>query len=339
MGALPSRSNPSMASYMHGMKIQDKSEKGLMVRIGTLIDAVTNVQRGHANAASGLNRRSLAINGKRPPRVAAVTENVFNGAAVTIDPIQTAAGLSNYEIQIDSDPNFSNPTTKIAFNKNVIFKGLERGITYNLRARGLTKGGSAGPWTNLDPVVTTPSAGETTADFDGTLGDEGRISKDFNFVYHSEQLFCMTNFGLEWVAAGGFIDDSGEIEWTGDIANWTVILRDNYIATQAGTNLFSGTLTAPDLTEDTSGVTYADRFGEIIRYWPIMIFPLFDMPAFIQFIFDVSGNIISLPAVPYINNFSVSGQNSPRPVGSPTVPTLTNPTQDPVVWIKFGSLS
>ena len=329
MGTLPSRSTPSMTSYMQGMKIKDKSEKGLMVRIGTLIDAVTNVQRGHANAAAGLDRRSLAVNGKRPPRVVATTENVFNGASVTIDPIKTAAGLSAYEVQIDIDADFSDPTIKVSFNKNIIFKGLERGETYNLRVRGITKGGQAGPWSILDPVTTTPSLEATTADFDGYVEDEARASKSFNFIYQNERIFTMASFGLqEFTEGGGGGGEGGPDTWTGTII--ASELSDDVISAYFSTIFAGGYLKTPELTADTSGVTYAPTYGSVIRYWPIMMFPLFDVTTFLEIVDPSELNFAQPYAVPYASSLSVA--TTTEYLGqSPT------PTEPPVVWIKFGS--
>ena len=325
MGSLPSRSTPSMTSYMQGMKIKDKSEKGLLVRIGTLIDAVQNVQRGHANAAAGLDRRSIAINGKRPPKVVATTENVFNGASVTIDPIQTAAGLSSYEIQIDLDPNFSDPETKVAFNKNIIFKGLARGETYNLRARGITKNGQAGPWTVLDPVTTTPSTEETTADFDGYLENEGRASKTFNFIYQNERIFTMANFGLQEYADGGFTGGEGGSEtWTQ--ATCSSSLSDDVVSPYFGTPFHMRILLTPGLTEDTSGVNYALTYGEVIRYWPIMMFPAFDVTTFLERVDPYALNLQQPYPVPYDSILTVTTTQSPE-------------ADPPVTWIKFGAFS
>lgn len=326
MGTLPSRSSPSITSYMQGMKIKDKSEKGLMVRIGTLVDAVANAQRGHANAGAQLSRKSQAINAQRPPRVFAETENVFNGASVTIDPIRTAAGLSNYEIQIDADPNFGNPTTKVAFNKNIIFKGLDRGVTYNLRARGITKNGQAGPWSILDPVLTTPSDGETTADIDGYLEGEARFSKYFDFIYQSEKIFTIANFGLQRATAGVGEGEGDPDLWEGAIVLTT--LTDDVISPYfSGLAFASGNLVTPFLTEDTSGVDYTFVFGESIRYWPIMMFPLFDINTFLQLADPGALNFVFPIPAPYSTSLFVGTANTP------------DSQEPPVVWVKFGSLT
>ena len=330
MGTLPSRSTPSMASHMQGMKIKDRSEKGLMVRLGTLIDAVQNAQRGHANAGAGLDRRSIALNGKRPPLVYGETENVFNGASVTIDPIRSAAGLSTYEIQIDEDPNFSNPTTKVAFNKNIIFKGLTRGVTYNLRVRGITKGGQAGPWNILDPVLTTVSAGETTADIDGYVENEIRSSKDFNFIYSNEKVFAIASFGLTNADNTALpVGDEGAQDW----GTFTVTINalENGVDTVPSAIYADRYLVSPALTEDTSGVDYSlDELalqGQVIRYWPIMMFPVFNMNDFLDVLDPGALNYPNPYPVPFLLSFGTTLDNWP---------VFQEP---PAVWIKFGSLS
>jgi len=258
--------------------------------------------------------------------VSAETENVFNGASVTIDAIRSAAGLSTYEVQIDSDPNFGNPTTKVAFNKNIIFKGLERGVTYNLRVRGITKGGQAGPWTVLDPVITTASAGETTADIDGYLEDEARASKSFDFIYQSEKIFTIANFGLQHFAEGGGGGGEGGSDfWLGTTIQTD--LYDDVISIYFGASFATGYLVTPGLTEDTSGVTYAPTFGEVIRYWPIMMFPLFDINTFLETVDPDALNFVFPIPVPYSTSLNVQTTNQP------------DLQQPPVVWIKFGTLA
>ena len=273
MGTVPERSIPSMASQMQSMKIKDKAEKSAMIRIGVLIDSIVNSQRGLANAGARQNRRSAATNAKRPALVFGETENVFNGASVTIDPIRSAAGLSNYEIQIDNDPRFSDPTTKVAFNKNIIFKGLLPGTTYYIRVRALTKGGQVGPWSSLDPVITTVRQGASTADFDGTLVDNDGPSKTLTFNYASESLFAASNLGLTNFSEGGGGPELGPVHWAGiDVLG---ILSSPTLPFGFQTIDQEKLETIP-LTTDTSGVTYNFTLGQMLRYWPILMYILYN---------------------------------------------------------------
>jgi len=194
--ALPKSSIPSFASYMSSMKMNDPTEKALMVRIGALIDAIVASQRGSANAGSTLSRRSQVISRRTPPLVTATTENILNGVSVSIDPLSRASDLSNYEVQLDSDPDFKNPTIKMPFNVNTTFKGLTAETIYYLRARALTKTGVVGPWSNLDSITTTASTSENNSAIDGTLAGISQESIDFSFNSNAEDMFVTTNFGL-----------------------------------------------------------------------------------------------------------------------------------------------
>jgi hypothetical protein len=294
MGTLPERSVPSMASYIQGIKIKDKSEKALMVRVGVLMDSIVNAQRGLSNAGAKLNRRSQAINGKRPPKIVGSTENVFNGASVIIDPIGSASSLSNYEIQIDSDPNFSDPTTKVVFNKNVVFKGLLPGTTYNIRVRALTKSGQSGPWSLFDPVVTTVSDGLTSADFTGSIYGETPEIHIFTFNYFSEAISASTNGGRTVLLANPWVaTTTGGAEWT------------SVRITALSAVLQRMSFTSPLLTVDTSNVAWTDEIGEMIRYWPLVFFDIFDLNVYVNnslFLLN-----FPFPTTPYTEVFSVTG--------------------------------
>lgn len=308
MGTVPTRSIPSIGSYLQGLKIKDKSEKALMVRLGTLLDAVINSQRGLANAGTKMSRRSQAINAKRPAKIVGATENVFNGVAVTIDPVKSTTGLATYEIQIDSNRNFSDPTTKEVFSTNVVFKGLTAGAIYYIRARVITKEGQAGPWALFDSVTTTPSAGLTSADFTGSLYGETPEVHTFNFVYFSESIFAGTNFGLYEFQEG---HDSGDTDtWSGadvdaefNSARFTALSQ----------NIERQILISPLLTTDTSNVTWTNKIGEIIRYWPIALFPLFNLNIYVD---DVGFQTnYPYPTIPYTEVFSlVGGTTSPTSI-------------------------
>jgi len=312
MGTLPERSIPSMASYIQGIKIKDKSEKALMVRVGVLMDSIVNAQRGLSNAGAKLNRRSQAINGKRPPKIVGSTENVFNGASVIIDPIASASSLSNYEIQIDSDPNFSDPTTKVVFNKNVVFKGLLPGTTYNIRVRALTKSGQSGPWSLFDPVVTTVSDGLTSADFTGSIYGETPEVHTFTFNYFSEAISASTNGGrtvlLEGDGGGG--EEDPHNSWLNEpvanrravLASWTSEILDTYSASILQTMQF----TSPLLTTDTSNVTWTNQIGEMIRYWPLVFFDIIGFEQYASLVYSATGGLIS-PTIPWDEVFTVTG--------------------------------
>src|SRR3990167_2498978 len=121
MGTVPRGSIPSMAAQMQGLKITDKTEKALMVRVGTLIDALIEAQRGLGNPGQG-ERRKDVNNLKKPKPVTGNTENLFNAASISLDASTSTANLSHQEVQIDANANFSDPEQKRVFANNVTFK-------------------------------------------------------------------------------------------------------------------------------------------------------------------------------------------------------------------------
>ncbi len=190
MSTLPRNSIPSMGAYMQGLKVEDRSEQALLVRIGNLIDAIVATQRGTNNASSNLSRRRQEVSRRTPGPITGTTENVFNAVAVNINPIDTDRTISHYDVQIDTDPNFSDPQEKNIFLTAATFKGLTNGQTYHIRSRPVTKEGITGPWSLFDPVAIT-AGGSTTADFDGTLFGVARPSKSFTFTSVTQDLFAM----------------------------------------------------------------------------------------------------------------------------------------------------
>lgn len=347
MGTLPGRSSSSIGSYMSGLNIKDKTEKSLMVRMGTLIDATINAQRGLANPSALLNRRSKRVSLKTPPIIRGTTENIFNGLSVVIAAIKEAKSVSSYEIEVDSDPNFSDPVSKITFNRNSIFKGLDAGKTYNTRIRTITKTGEVSKWSILDPVTITVSEGSASADFDGTLEDEPKLSKVFSFNYFSEDIFVASNFGVFQFENGGIRptdeDPTNSTDWDADgpYDCKTISIIDATLAIPDNDNFEIGkaTLTSPLLTADTSNVTY-ETIGQIVRYTPIMFFPLFNPSTGTNAQFGFTPN----PVHPHTRVFKVDGTVT-SPSRSAEVQegdfadswhiTTVSPTLEPVVWIKF----
>lgn len=199
MAGVPRSSIPSVARMMQNLRVDDKAEKGLMVRIGTLIDAIVEAQRGVANAGQ-VTRRANINNLKKPKPLTGSTENIFNAASVTIDPSDSAANLSHHEVQIDSNENFRDPTTKTVFGNSTTFKGLLGGSVYNIRVRPVTKDGQVGDWSVLDQVSTT--TGNTSADFDGDKLGATVESKNFTISNAAQQFFCSSALGFRQIDTG-----------------------------------------------------------------------------------------------------------------------------------------
>lgn len=248
---LPRSSIPSVAKYMSGLKVQDRAEKQLMVRIGTLIDAIVAAQRGSNNAGSNLDRKALQTNLSTPPRVTGSTQNIFNGISVNLDPVTDPSNLSHYEVQIDTDNTFSDPTTKIAFNTDMTFKGLTSETDYFVRARALSKNGIVSDWLDLDSIRTGATPGINTSSIDGTLDGEQGVSEVFHFNSDAEDVFVVSNFGLR--------------QQEGDF--YLSVTMDGAIQEKL-------ILEGPELS--TAPITYADETMTLIRYWPMAFFTLIE---------------------------------------------------------------
>lgn len=194
MAQVPASSIPSMAQKFQGLRMENTQEKALMVRIGTLIDAIVEAQRGSSNAAGGISRKANVNNLKKPKLLTGATENIFNGAQVNIDVSNSAANLSHYEAQIDSDPNFSDPTNREVFTSGTTFKGLTADTEYSIRIRPVTKDGQIGDWATLDTILTTGST--VAADIDGDSLGATVLSKSFSFDTGAQDMFCGSNGGI-----------------------------------------------------------------------------------------------------------------------------------------------
>ena len=204
MARVPLKSIPSIAQTMQSLRIEDKTEKGLLVRIGVLIDAIVEAQRGLANPGQG-SRRANVNNLKKPNRLTGSTENLFNAVSVNINPSNSAANLSHHEVQIDSNENFRDPTQKNVFGTSTTFKGLLEGGLYNIRIRPVTKDGQVGDWTILDPVSTTEST--TVADLDGAKLGEVAVSKNFTIGDATQEVFCSSALGFQYIDTGNGGED------------------------------------------------------------------------------------------------------------------------------------
>jgi hypothetical protein len=222
---IPKSSIASVGAYMQSLQLSDRAEKGILVRVGTVIDGIINAQRGHSNAGARLDPRKTENSLKKPPKVVGSSENIFNGAAITIDAIKSSSNLSNYEVQIADNVGFADATTKVTFNKSMIFKGLAAGTTYYIRVRGLTKTGEVGSWTRLANVVTTPSAELVSADVTGQLAaDAAQVQSRLMVTnFATEDFWIGANFGLIDIDDGGGSGGEGGAPDAINLLNWIYV--------------------------------------------------------------------------------------------------------------------
>jgi hypothetical protein len=291
----------SMAQRMMGLRVQDKTEKGLLVRIGTLIDALVTAQRGQSNAANSLSRKANVANLKKPNPLTGSTQNIFNGASVSITPTDTSGNLSHYEAQISDDPNFSAPTSKEIFTTNTTFKGLVSATTYHIRIRPITKNGQIGDWAQLDSVTTT---GQTSgADFDGTFGGVNAVSKTFTFESSAQDIFNVAAGGLRTILVFPTDPKTGGPSGFNDAtaAMTDISYRDRRIDIASVATVVE-TIDFPGVAATPSGIPtggpdpnahYADM--NLTRYNPLIFFDLMQADpnaSFpVDYTFDVQVNI------------------------------------------------
>lgn len=251
----PRNSIPSMATKMQGMPVADKTEKGLLVRIGTLIDAIVAAQRGSSNAAGGVSRKANVNNLKKPKTLTGTAENVFNGASVTINASSTAANLSHYEAQIDSSPVFSDPTSREIFTTNTTFKGLTQDTEYHIRIRPVTKDGQVGDWALLDTILTEGAT--TAADFDGDSLGATVLSKSFTFDTSAQDIFCASNGGFQSIVVSG--------QQAPAASSTAIDIRSRRASTVIETISLPGMTPTPAASTKTSKITLT-RFAPIIFF-------------------------------------------------------------------------
>jgi hypothetical protein len=262
----------SIAQRMQRLRISDPSEKGLLVRIGTLVDAIVTSQRGSSNAPGSIQRKANVNNLKKPQPLTGSTENIFNGASVTIDPTNSSVNLSHYEVQVDSDPHFANPTIKEVFTTGTVLKGLDQGTTYNLRIRPITKNGQIGDWAILNPVTTTPAS--VSADFDGANLGEADVSKSFTFTNSAQQVYCGSNLGAQLFALNSITTGLAGQVASIPIGSTEVIAEILRNSTVVEAILFEGI--APNSVTDNGTGAQATLDFRFTRQYPLVFFDLID---------------------------------------------------------------
>lgn len=254
-----------MSKKMQALRIDDKAEKGQLVRIGTLIDAIVNAQRGTANAPGSVTRHANIDNRNKPKLLTGSSENIFNGASVSVDPTSSSANLLHHEAQIDTDPNFSNPTTKQFFTGTTNFKGLATATQYFIRIRPVTKDGQVGDWADLDSILTTGAT--STADFDGASLGATDTSKSFTFLSSAEDMFNATAGGMRFFKSTDFgIPNEAPTATLTEIA-----FRDRRGSTVQETITLPGIASTP---LDVTPVGNNDSDQKVVRYNPLIFFTL-----------------------------------------------------------------
>src|SRR3990167_4120232 len=168
---LPQNAIPSMATYFQSLNGMDKNEKALMVRMGVLIDAIVESERGMSNIGSASKRE---LDGSQKTTEGEVN-NVLRSVQVNLDPTDSK-NLSHYEIQTDTDSNFSDPTSYQSFKTDLNIKGLTSDQNYSISVRSITKDGLASFWNTLGTVLVTAFRAILQSTTKGTAATSGTVT-------------------------------------------------------------------------------------------------------------------------------------------------------------------
>lgn len=121
---------PSIAAKMAGIRGLTFDEKGMLTRIGNLVDTLMVAERNLSNAGEGQAR----VFSTKVPTPTNITANVLlGGIEVTWDAVEFNK-FAFYEIQHDSSATFATPTTFPVYTNRTIIKGFS-GNVINIRVR------------------------------------------------------------------------------------------------------------------------------------------------------------------------------------------------------------
>lgn len=195
---LPQNAISSMATYFRSLNGVSSDEKGLLIRMGVLIDAIVESERGLSNIGSA-QKRELDQSQETPEGEAT---NVLRSIQVNLDPTDSK-NLSHYEVELDTDSNFSDPDAFQSFKTDLNIKGLTPDQNYNVRVRTVTKDGLASLWASLGSVL----VGAFRVILQSTRKGESASSGTINFP----------SAGLEmWVGSLFFVDSFANTSTSND---------------------------------------------------------------------------------------------------------------------------
>lgn len=149
---------PSFKAKLNQITGLAPEEKALVVRIGNLIDFLSFSQRQESNPKG----RSRKVSPKVPVPQDVTATGIAGGVILEWSPVDMSE-LSFYEIQVDNDSVFSDPSTFENIDTRFV---LKRDITENLflRVRTITKRGLASRFSTSASV--TVEGATITIDFD-----------------------------------------------------------------------------------------------------------------------------------------------------------------------------
>lgn len=220
---------PSIQSKLRSIRGMDKDELQLFLRIGNLIDATVQAQRGLANVGDQQSR--TPADGIPVPANLAVT-NALDGIDINFDAVEFN-NFAHYEIQIDISSVFSNPLTKKAFSNKFVVRGLDAGVFF-VRVRVVDRTGKVGEFSDSESVTIGTPGFDDDADFflpeqRAQVFNNETVSKDFS-VSGGDNIFV----GMGFSSMGGFREFSDEWNSGGE----TIRVSNAHVATLEEDDIF-----------------------------------------------------------------------------------------------------
>ena len=254
---LPQNAIPSMATYFQSLNGMDKNEKALMVRMGVLIDAIVESERGMSNIGSASKRE---LDGSQKTTEGEVN-NVLRSVQVNLDPTDSK-NLSHYEIQTDTDSNFSDPTSYQSFKTDLNIKGLTSDQNYSIRVRSITKDGLASFWNTLGTVLVTAFRAILQSTTKGTAATSGTVT----FPASGLELWSGALFFVDSFAnASTSNDNSSSLTLEVDTVTQQIITIRGYNTTVATQFLDQRKLGTPVFFDIVTGLASGDHTFEILE--------------------------------------------------------------------------
>lgn len=258
---LPQNAIPSMAQYMKNMNGVSKEEKALLIRMGVLVDAIIESERGMSNIGSAAKREL----DQAQEQVEGTVTNVLRSAQINLEATDSK-NLSHYEVQTDTDSNFSDPTSYQSFKTDLNIKGLTTDQNYSVRVRSITKDGLSSLWGSLGSILITAFRVILQSTGKGTSASSGTV----NFPSEGLEVWSGVLFFVDQHAdSSTSSDNSASVTLIVDGADQQTVTLRGYNTTSSGTFLDQKKLGVPVFFDIVEGLSSGDHTFEIEEDFPI----------------------------------------------------------------------
>lgn len=147
----------SIAAKLHSIQGLRREEKGLLVRIGNLIDSSVVAQRGLSNPKVTSGSK---VSGAIPVPGELTTRLLTDGVALTWNAVDFSF-FEGYEVQWDSTTTFSSPQSRITTLRNLAIRDTSA-TDLHIRVRTISRNGQVSEWS----ATTTVPVGQGVYDED-----------------------------------------------------------------------------------------------------------------------------------------------------------------------------